>query len=59
MTFKEFRFNLYNEVAEALFKTTETYEQISVRFGISTRTVYDIAKARNIKRKPGPRKKAV
>ena len=59
MTPNEFRIQLHNEVATALVSTTKTYEQLAAEFGISNRTVYDIAKARGIKRKPGPRRKAV
>ena len=61
MTPKEFRVQLENEVAMALVTTTDSYDLIAARFGISNRTVYDIVKARNIKRpagagKPGPKK---
>jgi transposase len=64
MTPKEFRVQLHNEVSTALVTTTDSYDKIAAKFGISNRTVYDIVKARHIKRpvgagKPGPKKQAV
>lgn len=61
---KEFKAQLHNEVVLALVRTTDSYDKIAARFGISNRTVYDIAKARNIKRptgagKSGPKKQGV
>ena len=58
---KEYRVQLHNEVATALVTTADSYDKIAAKFGISNRTVYDIAKARSIKRpigagKPGPKK---
>jgi transposase len=64
MTRKEFKVQQHNEVATVLVTTTDSYDVIAARFGISNRTVYDIVKARNIKRpigagKPGPKKQVV
>ena len=61
---KEYRVQLQNEVATALVTTTDSYDRIAARFGISNRTVYNIVKARNIKRplgagKRGPKKQVV
>lgn len=59
MTPKEYRVKLHNEVATALVTTTDSYDKLAARFGISNKTVYEIAKSRGIKRRIGRPKKQV
>jgi hypothetical protein len=54
---KEYKVQLHNEIATALVTTTKSYNLLAFEFGVSNATIWQIAKARGIKRKIGRPKK--